>query len=384
VGAGVRGRLLSVALAALVVTTWVAVTAGGALGVPFVQGENLPACSDGAEGRSAGDYVVVSRDGNTAAWEGCVYAQSEGTWKVQAELTGITPIGITDDGNLLLNERGATKGNVFVRSGESWTFQGEEVRADAVSGDGGTAVTLKGKEVEPNVFKVVAVVYSISGETWSEQAELIDPTPAERHNRLGTGFGDSISLSDDGSTMIVGAPGVGKQKGAAYVYTRTGESWTLQATLKGAGMKGKAQFGERTALSEDGRTALIGGPWDRGAHGAAWTFAYSGGIWTQQAKLISRHVKKESFFGDGLALSSDGQTALVGGAAEKPGVVGVFERSATSWSEVQTLTPSDANTENWFGRSLALSGDGNTALIFRVVPQTVFEPKKPLVTVWTR
>src|SRR5207244_4211722 len=126
-----------------------------------------------------------------------------------------------------------------------------------------------------------------------------------------SGFGTGVALSSDGNTALIGAgTALG---GKAFVFTRSGSSWTQKATLEGAG-ESEAQFGDSVALSADGNTALVGGPLDSGQVGAAWAFARSGETWTQQgAKLTGGGESGNGEFGESVALSADGNTALVGG-----------------------------------------------------------------------
>jgi len=96
-----------------------------------------------------------------------------------------------------------------------------------------------------------------------------------------------------------------------WIFTRSGGVWTQQGSkLIGSGAAGPANQGNSVALSADGNTAIFGGYNDNGAAGAAWVFVQSGGVWTQQGPKLA-----EGGFGlgDSVALSSDGNTALVGG-----------------------------------------------------------------------
>ena len=207
-------------------------------------------------------------------------------------------------------------------------------------------------------------------------------------------FGMSVALSSDGNTALIGGPadttylgGVG----AVWVFTRSGSTWTQQGPqLTGSGEIGNADFGDSVALSADGSTALIGGPRDNNSVGAAWVFTRSGGVWTQQgAKLTASdeaapvQVYGGSYFGGGswgqsVALSADGSTALIGGFHDNGTVVTqngateyfsvgaawVFTRSGGVWSQQGLkLTASDETGPSAFGGSVALSADGNTALI---------------------
>ncbi len=100
--------------------------------------------------------------------------------------------------------------------------------------------------------------------------------------------GQSVTLSADGNTAIVGGPNDNSLAGAAWVYTRSGGVWSQQGgKLVGTGAVGAAQQGFSVAISADGNTAIVGGPYDSSYNGTAWVFTRSGGVWTQQgSKLV--------------------------------------------------------------------------------------------------
>jgi hypothetical protein len=131
------------------------------------------------------------------------------------------------------------------------------------------------------------------------------------------GQGQSVALSADGNTAIVGGPYDNGDIGAAWVYTRSNGVWTQQGSkLVGTGSVGNAEQGLSVALSGDGNTAIVGGPTDNTNIGAAWVFTRSGGVWTQQgSKLLGNDVAGEAGQGTSVALSADGSTAIVGGGA---------------------------------------------------------------------
>ncbi len=386
--ARVVGKWCGVALAASAAFLCVSLAPAGASAASFVQGANLPPCMGEHHEVAERDRVVVSRDGTTAAWNECVYTRPEGSWEIQAALLPISPPwGISDDGNTLNTFRDG----IFTRSGETWSQQ-TATDFDAISGDGNTAVRVleqshTGKK-KTLVQTYPVQVYARSGEVWSLQAEFTQTISGEGY------FGaqaEAVALSDDGDTLIVGAPYQNKSKGAAYIYVRSGESWTLQATVTPSGEKGKGTFGSGVTLSEDGSTALIAADFDRGAHGAVWAFTRSGATWSQQAELNAGHVKNETFFGDSMALSSDGNTALIGasgqppGKKQEPGAAFVFERSGGSWTAAQTLRPNGEEVpENGFGWQVALSGDGKTAFVLQENEYKPVTEPPTVVTAWTR
>src|SRR4030095_10546882 len=124
------------------------------------------------------------------------------------------------------------------------------------------------------------------------------------------------------------------------------------------------------ALSADGNTAILGGPgdnpWDRsapfglGAAGAAWVFSRSGGVWTQQGnKLVSPGAVGR--LGTSVALSADGNIAIVGGFAEDGGVALVFTRTGGQWAQDKKLVGTGAVGKS--APSVALSGDGSVVIV---------------------
>ncbi|HLI28456.1 MAG TPA: FG-GAP-like repeat-containing protein [Chloroflexota bacterium] len=242
----------------------------------------------------------------------------------------------------------------------------------ALSADGSTALVgayladLPGK---PNAG--AAYVFGRRGTLWSVAALTASDAAASDN------FGISVALSADGSTALVGAYGAdlpGKPNaGAAYVFVRSGSSWSQQAKLTAGDAAAGDYFGGSVALSADGSTALVGAyhadlPGQADA-GAAYVFGRSGTTWSQQAKLVAADAATGVSLGSSVALSADGSTALVGAdGADQPGkqdtgAAYVFGRSGTTWSQQAKLTASDAATGDGFGIRVALSADGTIALV---------------------
>jgi hypothetical protein len=186
--------------------------------------------------------------------------------------------------------------------------------------------------------------------------------------------GFSVALSADRRTAIVGGPGDDLHTGAAWVFT-LGTTWTQQGNkLVGStvGTSGPSDQGYSVALTADGNTALIGGPTNNGNVGAAWVFTRTNGVWTQQGgKLVGSDVNGNAQFGWSVALSADGNTALIGGPSDNIGfgAAWVFIRSGdpAGWFQQgaklvgTTNTSSDNNPLQ--GNSVALSADGDFALV---------------------
>src|SRR5260370_23790839 len=86
--------------------------------------------------------------------------------------------------------------------------------------------------------------------------------------------------------------------------------------LVGSGSAGNAWHGYAVAVSADGNTAIVGGYGDNNVAGAVWVWTRSAGVWTQQGtKLVGTGAVGRANQGESVALSADGNTALVGGEA---------------------------------------------------------------------
>ena len=219
-----------------------------------------------------------------------------------------------------------------------------------------------------NDFAGAAWVYARSGGVGSEETKLIGKGalgPADQ--------GYSASLSDDGDTAIVGGFSDNSGAGATWVFTRASGVWTQQAKLIGAGAIGTAEQGSSVALSGDGNTAIVGGPFDNGGIGAAWIYTRTDGVWSQEAKLLGTGaIGVGAFQGVSVSLSADGNTAIVGGLWDgrvSPqsnlgvGAAWVFTRSSGTWSQQAKLVATDAIGFANQGLSVSISADGNTAIV---------------------
>ena len=209
-----------------------------------------------------------------------------------------------------------------------------------------------------------AWVFTRSGSVWTQQGTKLVGQDAAGP----AGQGSSVALSADGNTAIVGGIQDSNVTGAAWVFTRSGSVWTQQgAKLVGTGAVGAAQQGSSVALSADGNTAIVGGNQDSNFTGAAWVFTRSGSVWTQQgAKLVGTSAVGIASQGCSVALSADGHTAIVGGSSDNTGrgAAWVFTRSGGVWTQQGSkLVGTGAVGGAAQGTSVALSGDGNTAIV---------------------
>lgn len=262
--------------------------------------------------------------------------------------------------------RDAGAAHVYVRGASGWTHQATLTAADGTETDyfgwdvavsGNTIVVGARRDDARGMDFGSAYVFVRSGTTWLQQQKLY-PSDGVATDR----FGWSVDV--EGDTALIGAvthDGPAMDSGAAYVFVRSGTTWTQQAKLTASDGTGGDFLGQELAL--DGNTALVGADEDNVGgtdSGSAYVFVRSGTTWTQQAKLAPSDSAAADFFANGVGL--DGDTALIGAwgrddrAADAGGAY-VFVRSGTTWTQQAKLTAPDAAAGDNAGRAVALTGD---------------------------
>ncbi len=184
-------------------------------------------------------------------------------------------------------------------------------------------------------------------------------------------FGFSCSLSSDGNTAVVGAFRDNGFTGAIWIFTRSGGVWTQQGSkLIGTGGFNYSKQGYSVAISGDGNTVAEGGQWDNNYLGAIWIFTRNGGVWTQQGPKLagSNGFGSMVYQGSSVALSNDGNTVIEGGDADDNfgGSVWAFTRSNSVWTQQGQKfhgTGGTGTTGQEQGNSIAITPDGNTAVV---------------------
>ncbi len=259
---------------------------------------------------------------------------------------------------------------VFTRSGSSWTQRAELTASDAAAYDSfGYSVAIDGDVVVVGAYAHdttagvnagSAYVFVRTGSTWSEQAKL-----AASDGGTGHEFGRDVAVSGD--TVIVGADAADKtpddEAGAAYVFTRTGTTWSEQAKLTGSDVGAFEYSCEAVAISGD--TALIAAPYDGSEAGAAYVFTRTGTTWSEQAKLTASDRASGDWFGGSLAVSNG--TVVIGASSDDitagvgAGSAYVYTGSGSTWSEQAKLTAPGAAANDQFGCSVGLS-DGTVVI----------------------
>jgi hypothetical protein len=239
-------------------------------------------------------------------------------------------------------------------------------RSVAISAAGDTALVGDGG---------TAFVYERTGTAWAEQTALTPPTGTQVG---GSDFGYSVALSSDGNTALVGGEDDNSNLGAVWVFVRSGTGWSFQQKLvgptSGSGKESSSgEFGQAVALSDNGDTALIGGPGNSGNVGAAWIYTRSGAAWTEAQKIIPALGEEtgDGQFGSSVALAGDGGTALVSAPMDDDGVgaAWTFAPFEGTWQEDSALKAPTTGpdkmigTQPLYGDSVALSDAGTEALV---------------------
>ncbi len=265
--------------------------------------------------------------------------------------------------------------------GESIAVSGDTIVVGAY-GEDSSATGVNGMQASNSaLWAGAAYVFVRSATGWSQQAYL-----KASNNSAGDHFGGSVAVS--GNTIVVGATGESRSAnwaGAAYVFVRTGTSWSQQAYLKASNSGPYDAFGWSVAVSGD--TIVVGATGEDSSAtgvngnqtsnstpsaGAAYVFVRSATGWSEQAYLKASNTDRNDHFGELVAVSGD--TIVVGAWGEDSSATGVngmqainsasdagaayvFVRTGTSWSQQAYLKASNTDAKDLFGASIAVSGD---------------------------
>jgi hypothetical protein len=185
-------------------------------------------------------------------------------------------------------------------------------------------------------------------------------------------------MSSDGSYAIVGAYSEdtgGTDAGAAYIFSRSGSTWTQQQKIQSSDAQASDYFGYAVALNSNGTYAIIGAHQEDGGvgdplsnAGAAYVFTRSGSTWTQQQKIQSSDIEAFDRFGWSVSINDDATYLIVAASyedtgASDAGAAYIFSRSGSTWTQQQKIQASDAEAIDRFGNSIAINGDGSYAII---------------------
>jgi uncharacterized repeat protein (TIGR01451 family) len=304
----------------------------------------LPNAGEGASFDRMGQAVAVS--GNTAV--GAAYLANGSTFVDSGTVHVFTRTNATTwSRQQKINPPSAANNDLF---GNAVAISGNTLAIAALRDDE-TSATDSGA--------VYIFTRSVSEWTLQQRINASDPTN-------NAGFGRSVAL--DGDTLIVGANRANSGTGAAYVFTRSGATWAQQQRLVAQDAALDDFFGGSVAISGDrlvvgAERADVGvSPDTKRDVGAAYVFRRTGvGAWLQQTKLLPSTYVNDDNFGISVAISGAsivvGQPFLGEGVGSNKGAAIVFTEDAGTWTRQATLVPADASADDYFGRSVAISGD---------------------------
>lgn len=199
-----------------------------------------------------------------------------------------------------------------------------------------------------------------SSNTWTEQQKLIpsDGVPGDQ-------FGLDVDINYDGTYIIVGAHARNSSTGAVYIFTRSGTTWSDQQIIVAEDAATSESFGRRVKINHDATYILIGNANDDTVptnSGSAYIFTRTGTTWSQQAKLEATNIGATDEFGGYITMNFDATYVAIGARREDntftdTGAVYIFTRTGTSWDEQQILRASDKAASDFFGSGLSMNAD---------------------------
>ena len=370
--------------------------------------------SDAAAGDQFGTGVAISSDGNyvivgapledgtsTDMGAAYVYVRSGSTWTQQAKLVSSDlqetdyfghSVSINSDGTYAIvgaygEDTGASLAGaayIFTRSGSTWTQQQKIQASDkqasdlfgvtvSISGDGNYAIAGAYVEDTGGSSAGSAYVFERSGSTWTQQQKI--QASDAGFNKY---FGYSVSLNSDGTYAAISSPRDNNDyTGSAYIFTRSGSTWTQQQKIQASDASSGWRLGYSIAISGDGAYVIVGSHYHDGVSyglGAAYVFERSGSTWTQQSMLIGEDSDRTAgdMLGWSVSINSDGTFAVVGAPRDRDndvtpisnaGAVYVFERSGSTWTQRVKIQSSEIQAEDEYGSDVAISGDGKYAVV---------------------
>ncbi len=203
-----------------------------------------------------------------------------------------------------------------------------------------------------------AYVFRYDGSDWVEEEKL---TPSD-----GAGedhFGVSVAVSGD--TVVVGSiwdDDDGSYSGSAYVFRYDGSDWVEEEKLTASDGAAHDHFGGSVGISGDTIVVAAYGNDDVGPYtGSAYIFRYDGSEWVEEEKLTASDGATYNYFGGSVAVSGDmavvGATGSDGGSGSDSGSAYVFRYDGSEWVEEEKLSASDGAWGDNLGNSVAISGD---------------------------
>lgn len=293
--------------------------------------------------------------------------------------------GYTDTGFILIYTRTGTTWNIEVtlimtspwysdRLGDSIAFDLNATRCIA----GASGAVVGGGT---NTGKVA--IFTRTGTTWSTEQILNAPDYA-----FGDRFGISVDCDDTATRIIIGAH-VGDRSGAqdtgkAYIYARSGTTWTHETTLTSVLTNQYDQYGGSVTISSDGSRVAIGCKYaTTGAYsfsGKVFIYTRTGTTWTEETVLAHSPIVDQDQFGSFVKFNAAADKLVIAASykstqstTNRAGVVFIYTRTGTNWFLSATLNPSIPYMNMSFGTSIDITANGTKLVISAAASDTVFD-----------
>jgi len=326
-----------------------------------------------------GSTAIVGADRhNSRRGAAYIFEKVNGVWTQMAKLTasdGLISdnfgqhVSISNDGSTALvgaigDDTSTGSAYIFEKGGSGWSNMTQTAKltaSDGVDYDRFGRVSISNDGSTTAIMGAGAVYIFEKGVSgWSNTTETAKLTAS--------GAGLSASISNDGSMVIMGATG------AAYIFEKGGSGWssvTETAELTASDGVSSDEFGQSVSISNDGSTALVGAYGDDSSTGSAYIFEKGGSGWsnmTETAKLTASDGLGGDYLGHGVSISGDGTTAVLGAYRDgsSTGSAYIFDKGGSGWSnmtETTKLTAYDGQSNDQFGYSVSISNDGSTTIV---------------------
>jgi hypothetical protein len=258
---------------------------------------------------------------------------------------------------------------VFQRSGTTWTQVAKLTASNSAANDNlGISVDLDGDTIlagawfKQSLFAQQGAAYVFTRSAvglWTQQAQLTDIGGS-----ASDWFGNRVAL--EGDTAVIASPGddvIFTDRGSVQIYTRSGTTWTRRTALD-PGLGAASDFFGSSVSIHNGSVA-VGAPGNditaSGNEGAAYVFTGSGATWSLQQKLTRSGAAVGDSLGGAVAIRGD---TVVCGVANFDGIVGTnqgmgvsFTRSGTTWAASEIFMPNETQAQANFGSAVAMSDE---------------------------
>ena len=311
----------------------------------------------GSSVSSDGSYAAVLEYG--ASKVEIIYSSDLSTWAHQATIDGTGAstsrsgnfgaqknISLDDNGDrVAIGDHGSDLVYIYKRTGTSWAFEAEitpgansELYGQygwscALSGDG-LYLVVGDRTSTGDDYGGQVSVWLRTGTNWARQAKFSQPSSSSN-------YGNAVDISKNGDYVVVGDWTYNSDTGRAYIYKRSGTSWALEATLNASNAGSGDRFGIQVAIDDDGDYAAVGAHYEDTGNtsaGLIYVFNRSGSTWSEQATIGPNVNAANNYFGQSFDISGGGN--IIASHRQNSSIysIDIFDRDGTSWTYRRNLT----------------------------------------------